>query len=108
MAAADPALTAVFELLKSGYFSPEDPGLFRGLVDGLLGHDEYMLCADFADYVACQRRVSDRYRDRDGWTRSAILNLARMGKFSSDRTIAEYNRDVWKAPAVPIASQAQS
>ena len=66
-------------------------------------HDEYMLFADFADYVSCQRRVSERYKDADWWSRAAILNLARMGKFSSDRTIAEYNQDVWKATPIRVA-----
>jgi starch phosphorylase len=101
--AGDPALRAVLDLVRSGYFSPEDPGLFRGFLDGLMRHDEYMLFADFAGYAECQRTVSARYRDQDWWTRAAILNLARMGKFSSDRTIAEYNADVWKAASIPVA-----
>src|SRR5690606_2435181 len=94
--AAVPELAKVLDLIRSGHFSPEDPGLFRGFLDGLMHHDEYFLFADFADYVACQRQVADRYRDEAWWTRAAILNVSRMGKFSSDRTIAEYNRDVWK------------
>jgi starch phosphorylase len=102
-AAGDPELTAVLDLIRAGHFSPEDPGLFTGFLDGLLKHDEYLLFADFADYAACQRRVAERYRDSEWWTRAAILNLARMGKFSSDRTIAEYNREVWKTSAVPVS-----
>jgi starch phosphorylase len=101
--AGDPALTAVLDLIRAGHFSPEDPGLFTGFLDGLLKHDEYLLFADFADYAACQRRVAERYRDQEWWTRAAILNLARMGKFSSDRTIAEYNNDVWKAQPIAIS-----
>jgi starch phosphorylase len=101
--AGDPALAAVLDLIRGGHFSPEDPGLFAGFLDGLLKHDEYLLFADFADYAACQRRVAERYRDQEWWTRAAILNLARMGKFSSDRTIAEYNSDVWKAQAIAIS-----
>jgi starch phosphorylase len=102
-AESDPALSAVLELLRAGHFSPEDPGLFRGFLEGLSLHDEYMLFADFASYVERQREVSERYRDPEWWTRAAILNVARMGGFSSDRTIAEYNRDVWKTQPVPIA-----
>ena len=101
-AAADPALMGALDLIRSGHFSPEDPGLFAGFIDGLLRHDEYMLLADFGAYAECQRTVSERYRDTEWWTRAAVLNLARMGKFSSDRTIAEYNRDVWKAEPVRI------
>jgi starch phosphorylase len=101
--AQDPALKAVVDLFRSGYFSPEDRNLFVPFFDGLENHDEYMLFADFADYAACQRQVSDLYRDADTWTRKAVLNLARMGKFSSDRTIAEYRDDVWKTPSIPIA-----
>jgi starch phosphorylase len=98
----DPRLMAVMELFRTGYFSPEEPGLFNPLIDSLIVKDEYMLMADFGDYVACQQKVSDLYRDYDRWTRMAILNVARMGKFSSDRTILEYNRDIWHAAQIPI------
>ena len=67
-----------------------------------------MLLEDFSDYAACQQRVSDLYRNPENWTQKAILNVARMGKFSSDRTIFEYNRDVWKATPTPIALDAGS
>ena len=98
----DPALKAVMDLFRAGYFCPEDPSLFAPLLEVLLRYDEYMVMADFTDYVACQQRVSALYRDPDTWSRKAILNLARMGRFSSDRTILEYNRDVWHAAPVPI------
>jgi starch phosphorylase len=98
----DPRLMAVMELFRTSYFCPDDPALFNPLVDSLIFKDEYMLMADFADYVACQAKVSELYRDQDKWTRTAILNVARMGKFSSDRTIMEYNRDIWHAAPVPI------
>jgi starch phosphorylase len=98
----DPRLMAVMELFRTSYFCPDDPTLFNPLVDSLIFKDEYMLMADFADYVACQAKVSELYRDQDKWTRTAILNVARMGKFSSDRTIMEYNRDIWHAAPVPI------
>ena len=98
----DPRLMAIMELFRTSYFCPEEPALFNPLVDSLIFKDEYMLMADFADYVASQQKVSDLYRDQDQWTRKAILNVARMGKFSSDRTIQEYNRDIWGATPVPI------
>ena len=60
------------------------------------------MLADFAAYVECQGRVAEAYRDRDGWTRMSILNAARTGKFSSDRTIREYCREIWRVQAVPI------
>ncbi len=102
----DLRLKAVFDLFQVGHFSPEEPGLFTPFIDSLLHHDEYMLLEDFSDYVACQQRVSDLYRNQESWTQKAILNVARMGKFSSDRTIFEYNRDVWKATPTPIALDA--
>ncbi len=99
----DPRLMAVMDLFRTTYFAPEDPQLFLPLIDSLIATDEYMLMADFADYIACQQKVSDMYQNQDLWTEKAILNVARMGKFSSDRTIAEYNKDIWNAPAVTIA-----
>ncbi len=98
----DPRLMAVMDLFRTSYFCPEEPNLFNPLVDSLIFKDEYMLMADFADYVACQQKVSDLYRNQNEWTRKAILNVARMGKFSSDRTILEYNRDIWQATPVPV------
>ncbi len=104
----DPRLMAVMELFRTSYFSPDEPTLFNPLVDNLIFKDEYMLMADFSDYVACQQKVSELYTDYDQWTRKAILNVARMGKFSSDRTILEYNRDIWNAVPVPIEMGAEA
>ena len=71
------------------------PGLFQPLVDSLLGSDRYFVLADYAPYIACQERVADAYRDPAGWTRRSILNVARMGRFSSDRTIRQYAEEIW-------------
>ena len=96
-------LTGVMDLIASGFFSPENPDLFKPIYDSLMNHDEYLLLADFDDYVACQDRVSEVYRDQNKWTEMAILNVARMGKFSSDRTIQEYCDDIWDVKPVRIS-----
>ncbi len=89
-------IKAVLDAIAGGHFSPEEPGRYRALVDSLLwGGDHYMLLADFDSYVATQARVDALYRDRAAWAKKAIANVAGMGFFSSDRTIAEYAREVW-------------
>jgi glycogen phosphorylase len=100
-------LAAVIDLLRSGFFSRGDPELFEPLVRGLLDYDPYFVLADFPAYLECQRRVGEAYRDRERWTRMAVLNSARTGKFSSDRTIREYCRDIWRVEAVPIGRAPQ-
>ncbi len=97
---SDARLRAALDLISSGFFSGGDRPLFRPLVDSILERDDYMVCADFASYLDCQEVVESAYRDREGWTRMSILNVSRMGKFSSDRTIAEYCRDIWDVEPV--------
>src|SRR4029453_11017600 len=87
--------------IANGSFSNGDRELFRPLVESLLTRDEYLLFADFAAYVDCQERVSDAYRDQSRWTRMSILNCARVGRFSSDRSIREYCRDIWHVNPTP-------
>ena len=94
-------LKAVLDLIYSGFFEPEQPDLFKPLVQSLLDSDPYFLLADFQTYLDCQARVSDAFLDPERWTRMAIINIARMGKFSSDRTIAEYAQEIWRATPVP-------
>src|SRR5438477_1942433 len=94
-------LRAVLDMMQSGFFEHEHPELFRPIVQSLLEQDTYLLLADFASYVECQQRVEQAFRDKERWTRMAILNVARMGKFSSDRTIREYAEQIWKARSVP-------
>ena len=96
-------LKGVIDLIASGYFSAGDSELFKPLVDSLLYHDEYLLFADYQSYVDCQDRVSHTYGDQDVWTRMSILNAARMGKFSSDRTIRQYCDEIWKVRPVPVS-----
>jgi len=88
-------LKQCIDAIASGYFSPEDPGLFRELANSLLHSDKYMLCADYEAYIKCQDRVSALYADQEAWSRMCLLNIAAGGKFSSDRTIAEYAADIW-------------
>ena len=105
---ADPRLREVIDLIRSGFFAHGDLDLFRPLVDNLLGMDPYLVLADFDAYVKCQERVSMAYQDVAHWTKMSILNTARSGKFSSDRTVSEYCQDLWKvAPVtVPMLRQA--
>jgi starch phosphorylase len=99
---ANQGLREVIDLIRSGFFSRGDPELFRPLIDDLLQHDPYLLLADFQSYIDCQNSVSEAYRDAERWTRMSILNTARSGKFSSDRTIREYCEGIWNAKSVPI------
>jgi len=95
-------LKEAMDLIGSGFFSGGDPNLFKPLVDALLHHDEYMLLADYQSYVDCQEKVGEAYRDPEKWTRMSILNVARMGKFSSDRSIREYCQKIWHVKPIPV------
>ena len=97
---SDPHLREAVDLINSGHFSHGDTNLFKPLVDSLIKYDPYMLFADYQSYVNCQEQVSQAYKDRDNWTRMSILNTARMGKFSSDRAIREYCKEIWNAKPV--------
>jgi len=99
---ANPELRAVIDLIRDGFFSRGDATLFRPLIDGLLHCDPYMVLADYQSYVDCQARVSHAYRQAQTWTAMSILNSARSGSFSSDRTIREYADGIWQVPSVPI------
>jgi starch phosphorylase len=94
---SNPELHEAVDLISDGFFSNGDRELYRPLVDSLLERDEYMLFADYQAYLDCQQRVSDAYRDRENWTRMSILNTARVGRFSSDRSIREYCGTIWNA-----------
>jgi len=96
-------LRGVMDLIVSGAFSAGDPNAFRPLHSSLLdGGDRYMVMADFDPYVQCQNRVAEAYRDREKWTRMSIMNVATMGKFSSDRTIQQYAEEIWGVKAVGV------
>jgi starch phosphorylase len=93
---SDPRLKRVLDELASDRFCAGEPGLFRWVRDALLERDEYFLMADFASYIDTQSEISAEYQDSQAWTRKAILNLARIGRFSSDRAVSEYAREIWK------------
>ena len=99
----DEDLQQVMHLLESGYFNQFEPGLFDDLISSIKSpHDPWMTLADFRSFVDTQKRVEDAYRDKDQWTKMSILNCANSGKFSTDRTISEYNRDIWKLTPQPV------
>jgi starch phosphorylase len=92
---SNPDVREVLDLISSGFFSPEDKSIFRPLVDGLLDDDRYMVLEDFEGYRKAQSDLAKMYQQPDKWWRAAILNVARTGWFSSDRTIKEYATDIW-------------
>jgi glycogen phosphorylase len=95
-------LREVIDMLASGYFSRGDKSLFEPIINRILDHDDYMLMADFPSYLEAQDRVSATYQDRERWTRMSIINTARSGKFSSDRSIREYCEDIWRVGPVSV------
>ncbi len=95
-------LKNTLELIDCGLFSHGDRSLFKPLTDSLRYHDPFFVCADFQSYVDCQTEVSHQFRDSKHWTRMSILNVARVGKFSSDRAIREYCEDIWNVSPVPV------
>ena len=99
--AKSPILAEVLESIGSGVFSPGEPDRYKPLVDALTYHDYFMVSADFESYYATQRDVFRKWRDKSRWVKSATLNTAHMGWFSSDRTIAEYAEDIWNVPVLP-------
>ncbi len=96
--AASPRLAEVLEAVSSGVFSPDDTGRYRDFVHNLTDHDHFLVTADFDAYYAAQREVDALWRDKAAWWRASIMNTARVGWFSSDRTIGEYARDIWNVP----------
>ncbi|RMF25275.1 MAG: glycogen/starch/alpha-glucan phosphorylase [Cyanobacteria bacterium J083] len=101
---SNPSLQQAIAQIASGYFSPDDTDLFRPLVDCLMYRDEYLLFADYQAYIDCQAKVSQAYLKRQQWLKMSILNVARMGRFSSDRTIREYATEIWNAKPVKVES----
>ena len=99
---ANPDLKEAIDLISSGFFFRSDVNLFKPLIDSLLCRDEYMVLADYQSYIECQERVSMAFRDQEKWIKMSILTVARMGKFSSDRSISEYCEKIWHAVPLKI------
>jgi starch phosphorylase len=101
---ANAELKQTLDTLRDGFFSPEDRDRYKPVFDNLTYHgDHYLLLADYAAYIACQEKVGALYRDPESWSRKAILNVAGMGQFSSDRTIGQYAKTIWNVEARPRA-----
>jgi glycogen phosphorylase len=96
--AASPILTEVLSSVEAGVFSPDDPDRYRGLVEALRHHDHFLVCADFDDYYAKQRKIADLWRRPNDWWQASILNTANVGWFSSDRSIRQYADLIWNVP----------
>ncbi|MFV0436910.1 MAG: glycogen/starch/alpha-glucan phosphorylase [Desulfopila sp.] len=98
----NPLLRCAIDLIGSGHFSWGDAELFKPLIDSLLTHDPFLVLADFQSYVDCQQQVSEVFADQRQWTKMAIVNVSRMGMFSSDRAIGEYCEKIWQVQPVPV------
>ena len=92
----NPLLDEALRLVRRDFFSRFEPRIFKPLLDSLLGYDDFFVLADFKDYIMTQDKAAEAYRDPEGWTKKSILNTANSGRFSSDRTVAEYAEDIWK------------
>jgi glycogen phosphorylase len=101
--AADEDFKRVMNLLQCGHFNLFETGIFDSIIQAITSpHDPWMTAADFRSYVDTQQRVAQAFRDQENWARMSILNVASSGRFSSDRTILDYNRDIWHLPQVPV------
>jgi starch phosphorylase len=98
----NPALREVIDFISSGALAAGDRDLFRPLIDNLLNADPFLVLADYQSYVDCQARVSALWSDPQAWTRMSILNVARMGRFSSDRSIRDYCQRIWNVKPVRV------
>jgi glycogen phosphorylase len=100
----DPETRAALDLIASKHFSRNEPGIFTPILDALLNHgDHYRRLADLSSYAQAHQRMGELHADPEAWTRQAILNIAASGRFSSDRTIAEYASGIWKAQPCPVS-----
>jgi starch phosphorylase len=99
---ASEELRAVVDWIGSNYFTPDEPGCLKMLCENLIHSDPFLVLADFQAYSDCHEKVDAAFKDKAHWAKMAILNTARMGKFSSDRTIAQYASEIWKLEPVRV------
>ena len=95
-------LKRVVDMIAGNYFNRNEPGIFQPIIEGLMDYDYYCLFADYASYIKAQRKIDNMYKDQDKWTKKSILNCARIGKFSSDRSIKEYAEKIWNVKPVKV------
>jgi starch phosphorylase len=96
-------LRRVLDMINNNYFNPNEPGIFKAIFDSLVYYgDHYCLLADYQMYIDAQKKVEHLFEDKKEWTKKSILNTARMGKFSSDRTIQEYAKEIWGLKPVRV------
>jgi len=93
-----PVLAEVINRIQNNFFSSLEQGIFEPILQTIFGGDNYLICADFDDYCRAQSEVSRLYKDQEAWAQKAIHNVAKSGRFSSDRTVSEYSRQIWKVP----------
>ena len=98
----NPELKRVVDMIEGNYFNKSEPGVFQPIVDGLMENDYYCLFADYASYMKAQKKIDNLYKNQDEWTKKSILNCARIGKFSSDRSIKEYAQKIWNVKPVKV------
>lgn len=98
----DEDTAGIFRLLQSGYFNISEPDIFDSLINNILDYDHYMHLADLSSYIDVQKQIGLKYADKGAWMRSSLMNIANSGKFSSDRTISEYARDIWNIKACHV------
>jgi starch phosphorylase len=97
-----PELKRVIDMIANDHFNPKEPGIFKDIIDSLMNVDYYCLFADYESYIKTQDEVSKLYSNQDEWTKKSILNVARIGKFSSDRSVKEYADKIWKVKPVKV------
>jgi starch phosphorylase len=98
----DPETREALDLIAGDHFSRYEPGVFAPLLDSVLGKDHYLHLADLKSYSEAHARLGELYGDQESWSRKAILNIAASGRFSSDRSIADYAREIWHADRCPV------